>query len=179
MTDQQSSGPQEEIARLKRQLEEAQIILDTLPIMFWYKDRHNRHIKINRSTAELEGVPITAVEGKTAYELYPKEQAEAYHRDDLEVINSGQPKLGIMEKHTRATGEVMWLETGKVPYRDKEGNIIGVIAFAIDITNQKRTQEFLANILNTITEKIKGGAAREELLSYLEDAQADFEKLTT
>jgi PAS domain S-box-containing protein len=179
MTDKESPAAQKEIARLERQLEEAQTILDTLPIMFWYKDRENRHIKINRPTAKFEGLPVTAIEGKTAYELYPKEQAEAYHRDDLEVINSGEPKLGIVEKHTTSDGELMWLETGKVPYRDKEGKIIGAIAFAIDITKQKRTQEFLSKTLDTLAEMIESEAPHDELRKYLEKAQAGFEKLTT
>jgi len=178
MTDQPSPATQEKIARLERQLEEAQTILDTLPIMFWYKDRENRHIKVNRPTAKLEGLPITAIEGKTAYDLYPKEQAEAYHRDDLEVIRSGEPKLGIVEKHTTSAGELMWMETGKVPYRDKAGEIIGVIAFAIDITRQKRTQEFLSKTLDTLADMIESEAPHDKLREYLAKAQADFEKLS-
>src|SRR5690242_4947836 len=88
-----------EHAELKLRLQEYQTIFDSMPIMFWYKDTENRHIRVNRAAAQLEGTTVDAIEGKLASDIYPKEQAEAYHKDDLEVINSGKPKLNIIEKH--------------------------------------------------------------------------------
>ena len=145
--------------------------------MFWYKDTENRHIKINRHAAYLEGLPITAIEGKTAEELYPPDEAAAYRRDDLEVINSGEPKLGIIEKHTGAGGMPMWLETGKIPYRDANGDIIGVIAFAIDVTQQRQTQRFLSDTLDTVIKMVERNAGRDELKEYLEKAQQELDAL--
>jgi PAS domain-containing protein len=77
-----------------------QIIFDSTPIMFWLKDTHNRTLRINRAAAEFEGVQQADVEGKSAYDLYPREQAEAFYQDDLEVIRTNRPKLSIVEQHT-------------------------------------------------------------------------------
>jgi PAS domain S-box-containing protein len=121
-----------------------QTVFNSSPVMFWVKDTNNRTLQINQAAAAFEGVNPNDVAGKSCYDMYPLEQAEAFYQDDLEVINSGKPKLGIIEKHTAVgTGEVMWVETGKVPIRSAEGEITGVMAFAIDITKSKQAEEAL------------------------------------
>ncbi len=186
-------------AEAQRRLEELQLIFDASPIMFWYKDTENRNIRVNRAAAELEGTSVEAIEGKSAYDLYPKEQATAYHNDDLEVIKSEKPKLNIVESHTvPATGETMWLQTGKVPFRDKEGKVVGVVAFAVDITEQKRAEnalrdthqelekrnrhtqrvhEFFLATLEHLMLSASHGISQTELTDYLKDTRSQFEKL--
>jgi len=85
---------------------------------------------------------VAEVEGQSTYDLYPDE-AEKYHQDDLEVIVSGQPKLGIVEPYETGTGEKRWVQTDKVPYRDVDGTVRGVLVFAQDITERKRAEEAL------------------------------------
>lgn len=197
---------QKEIDRLKaseaelvRKLEELQIIFDTLPIMVWYKDKNNFHIRVNKTAAALEGVPPSAIEGKSAYDLYPREQADAFHQDDLEVIHSGKPKPNIIEKHTTIGSDAFrWVQTGKVPYRNRAGDIIGIIVFATDITEQKqaeevmrdardkleqqnrklaRTHEFIRSTFEQMGGAIERGASQEELLTYLQNIRKEFEGL--
>ena len=184
--------------QLQKQVEEMRILFDAMPVMFWQKDAENRHVRISKAAADFEGVQVEDIEGKSAYDLYPREQAEAFHKDDLEVIHSGQAKLGIIEKHTKpTTGEVTWLQTGKVPYRDKDGAIAGVIAFAVDITEQKkaeealqqthdaleiqnrrmaRANEFVRSTLEQLTDAAQRGVTQQEILSYLESAHTEFNR---
>jgi PAS domain S-box-containing protein len=88
------------------------------------------------------GLPAEEIEGKSVYELNPDE-ADDYYQDDLEVIDSGAPKLGIVEPLVTASGETRWLQTDKIPYRDAAGRITGVVVFATDITERKRAEEML------------------------------------
>jgi PAS domain S-box-containing protein len=121
-----------------------QTIFDSTPVMFWLKDAQNRTLRINKAAAELEGVKPSDVEGISAYDLYPREQAEAFYQDDLEVIRTNRPKLGIVEQHTSVgTGKLMWLETGKTPVHNDQGEVIGVLAFAVDVTERKQVEEIL------------------------------------
>ena len=121
-----------------------QTIFNSTPIMFWLKDTHNRTLRINRAAAALEGVSPADVEGKSAYDLYPREQAEAFYQDDLTVINSGKPKLGIVEQHTSiGTGKLMWVETGKTPVHNDQGETVGVLVFGVDITERKQAEQAL------------------------------------
>ncbi len=127
---------------LRKQQEEQQIIFDSVPAMIWYKDKENRILRVNKPAAESTGLPVKEIEGKSAYELYP-EEATQYYKDDLEVLNSGRPKFGIIEQLQTASGEKRWLQTDKIPYRDEKGNIVGVIVFARDITERKQVEEKL------------------------------------
>lgn len=125
---------------LRSQRAEQQFIFDSVPAMIWFKDGQNRILHLNQAAAETMGFSVAEVEGRSVYELNPGE-AEHYHQDDLEVINSGIPKTGIIEPLVTSSGETRWLQTDKVPYRDVEGRIAGVIVFSTDITEHKRAEE--------------------------------------
>ncbi len=119
-----------------------QIILDSMPALVWYKDRHNRILRVNKAAAEAVNMLPAEMQGKLCHEIYP-EEAEQYFVDDLEVINSGQSKLGIVELLQNADGTKSWCSTDKIPYRDENGDINGVIVFASDITKLKNVQDEL------------------------------------
>ncbi len=121
---------------LRKQQEEQGIIFHSAPAMIWYKDTENRILRANKAAAESVGLTIEQVEGKSNYELFPGEAA-TYHRDDLEVIRAGTPKLGI----TYLMPGRRCLRADKIPYRDHAGNIIGVIVFETDITEQQRAED--------------------------------------
>ncbi len=119
-----------------------EVLLDSVPAFIWYKDCENRILRANRLAAESIGLSVDQVEGRSVYDLYPDEAAK-YHQDDLEVIGSAEPKLGIVEFLTTASGEKRWVRTDKIPYRNDTGEILGVIVFAVDISERVRAEEAL------------------------------------
>jgi PAS domain S-box-containing protein len=127
---------------LRKQQEEQQVIFHSAPLMILYKDRENRILRANRAAAMAHGMEVEELEGRFASENAP-ERAQKYHRDDLDVIQSGQPKLGILEEFQLPSGEIRMLRTDKIPYRDEHGNIIGVIAFSTDVTERHHAREAL------------------------------------
>ena len=133
----------EEVERklLRSQIEQ-QALLELIPAMVWYKDTHNRIVRANRRAAESINKSVAEVEGKSTYDLYP-EEAEKYYQDDLEVITSGQPKLGIVELYQAASGEKRWVQTDKVPYHDAHGEVMGVLVLAQDISERRRAEDAL------------------------------------
>jgi len=134
------------IAReLEKRQQDLEIILDSVPALIFYKDRENRMVHINKIFAEFMGLKKEKIEGKSCFELWPRDLAEHYWRDDKEVIESGKPKLGIVEPMGTTKGEI-WVQTDKIPYRDEKGDIAGVIGFAIDITDRKRAEEKLVEL---------------------------------
>lgn len=131
----------EQILRVHRQ--EFQLIFDSVPAMIWFKDCHNNVLRANRAAALTAGMSPEEIEGRPAAELYP-EHAQDYYRDDLQVITSRTPTLGIVEALHTLQGEKRWLRTDKVPVVSEAGHVRGVIVFAVDITEQMRTQHALA-----------------------------------
>lgn len=128
--------------RLLRANIEHEALLELIPAMVWYKDTHNRIVRANRRAAESINKTVAEVEGQSTYDLYP-EEAEKYYQDDLEVITSGQPKLGIVELYRTASGEKRWVQTDKVPYRNAQGSVMGVLVLAQDISERRRAEEAL------------------------------------
>jgi PAS domain S-box-containing protein len=164
---------------LQQQIEQ-QVLLDLIPAMVWYKDSHNRILRANRRAADSIKKTVTEIEGRLTDEFYP-EEAERYHQDDLEVIVSGRPKLGIIEPYQTGDGEKRWVQTDKVPYLDPQGKVLGVLVFAQDITDRKQTEEALresADCLRVVMESASNGIiiadAGGKILSANTQVEAQF-----
>jgi two-component system, cell cycle sensor histidine kinase and response regulator CckA len=125
---------------LRKQQTEYEVIFHSAPLMIMYKDADNRVLWANRAAAHAFGKTVKEIEGCSIYDLCPSE-AVIYHQDDLEVIRTGQPKLGVVEPLRLASGDVRLLSTDKIPYRNQEGEIIGVVLFATDVTEKQRAED--------------------------------------
>lgn len=130
----------EEALRESQQM--LRLILDTIPVRVFWKDRTSRYLGCNRPFASDAGLPSPeAILGKNDWQLSWKDQAELYRADDKLVIETGLPKLGFEEPQTTPTGETIWLRTSKAPLVDSVGQIQGVLGTYEDITTHKRIAE--------------------------------------
>ncbi|PCH61151.1 MAG: hypothetical protein COC04_06355 [Gammaproteobacteria bacterium] len=153
---------EDELVRLRQQLAEYETIFNAGSIYFWYKDAHNRILRVNNAAAALDGREPAFFEGKRTEDIFPKEQAAAFYKDDLQVINSGKPKLNNVELHTPSgTNETRWLKISKVPTRDENGQVNGVIAYGFDLSDEEkseveveRSKTLLESVINGIYDPI-------------------------
>jgi len=127
---------------LNKLQEDQKILLDNIPAWVFYKDTENRFIHVNKTFADIMEKPAEQLEGKTLFDIFPKEQAEAFWKDDKEVIESGKSKNKIIELMHSPKGDI-WVQTDKIPFRAEQGNITGLIGFALDITERKKAEESL------------------------------------
>ncbi len=144
---------------LQRQTAELQVLFDLIPALIWFKDTHNRVLRVNRRVAEAAGKTVEELEGKAAMENYP-EQAAKFYADDLEVIKSGMPKLGIIETIRTPGGKDIWVQTDKVPYRNTEGAVVGIVVMAQDISARRRVEEaqrLEQELLTAVLENVADG----------------------
>jgi PAS domain S-box-containing protein len=143
-------------ALLQRQQTELRVLFDFLPAIICFKDAQNRILRVNQRLADSVGKSVEEIEGKSSAEIYPQDAAK-YFADDLEVIRSGKPKLGIIETFRDRENQPVWIETNKVPVSDKDGNITGLIAMCQDITERKRAEEVLREKDRVLTESQRLG----------------------
>jgi PAS domain S-box-containing protein len=121
-----------------------QVVLDTIPQRVFWKDRNSVFLGCNKPLALDAGFSEPAdIIGKTDYDHASSATADLYLADDRRVMETGQSKINYEERQVRADGSIAWLRTSKVPLRDKNGTIIGVLATYEDITDRKRTEEAL------------------------------------
>lgn len=119
-----------------------QLVLDTIPVRVFWKDREGRYLGCNTLFARDAGHARPAdVLGKDDYAMGWREQAELYRADDREVMENGEAKLNYEEPQTTPHGQTIWLRTSKIPLRDSGGRIIGILGTYEDITSQKHLAE--------------------------------------
>jgi len=119
--------------------EELQTILNVVPVIIFQKNRDGKTIRTNQAFDNIVGLSKEEIIGKTTAELFP-EHGKDMMKDDQEVMELGKPKLDIIE-HYDSPEETRWARTGKAPLKDKKGNVVGLIGYAADITEQKRAEE--------------------------------------
>ncbi len=113
---------------LHKQSEEHQMIFNTVPAMIWYRDKGNQLVRANKLATQT---------------FKPEDEQIKILTNCAEVIQLGRPQTGIVHAYRSMSGENRWLQLDKIPYRDLQGNLAGVIAFGVDITEYKQTQVYL------------------------------------
>lgn len=119
-----------------------QLVLDTIPVTVFWKDRNSVYLGCNRLFAENAGVLQTAdIIGKRDEDLpWLANQATTFQADDRAVMESGQPKLAYEETLLTAAGKHLVIQTNKLPLRNEENTVIGVLGAYIDITARKEAE---------------------------------------
>jgi PAS domain S-box-containing protein len=119
------------------------LLFDNLPHMAFIKDRKSHYIYCNKAFATSAGMTPEDISSRRDYDIFPRRLANKYRRDDAQVMQSGR-LLEIAEPvNFRKTGREGFVRIIKAPVRDDEGNVIGVLGFAWDITFQQNLLETL------------------------------------
>lgn len=127
-------------------------LLDNFPFMVWLKDTESRLLTVNRQYVEAADCDsinrsspgfdaVNALYGKTDHDCWPKELAEGYRADDLEIMRTRQNK--IVDEPIESHGVRRWHETYKAPVVSAEGKLLGTVGFARDITERRQREEKL------------------------------------
>lgn len=172
------------IKKLKKARRDFLAIFDSVPAMIWYRDREGKILRVNRCAADSIGATAKELIGQNYYDLFP-EQAERSRRMDLQVIQTGNGIFGQLRSYTTFDGRsVRWALVDRIPLRDRDGRIEGVIIFAQDITEKKQAEERLFRAQKEIelrNEQLRVAAeqARRQAESACKSNQAKSEMLAS
>jgi two-component system NtrC family sensor kinase len=139
-------------------------VLAHIPHAVFWKDREGVFQGCNAAFAHSldRGSPLEVI-GCTDHDFsFTPEQIQAFRRDDLEVQDSGRPKLGIEEPVRGTDGQDRWLLTSKVPLRDPDGTVGAVLGIFADITDRRAQEAELQQALS----KVETYASRLESLVH-------------
>ncbi len=132
----------EEVLRKSKDL--LQSVVENVPARIFWKDRDSRFLGCNTAFAKDAGCASPEeLTGITDFEMGWKDQAELYRADDKAVMEAGNSRLGFEELQTTPDGNTIWLRTSKVPLRDANNQVIGVLGIYDDITERKQSEEAL------------------------------------
>jgi PAS domain S-box-containing protein len=130
---------------LKQQEDFLRQVIDASPNLIWVKDWDGRYVLSNKKHAEAVGVTVDEVIGSTDLDIqFDPVEAEHFVRDDREVMTTLKPKYIPVEAQTnRKNGEMIWLQTTKVPLVAPDGVTPWVLGVAVDVTQQHNAEEAL------------------------------------
>jgi PAS domain S-box-containing protein len=121
-------------------------MIDMIPAYIYAKDADSRFTAANKLVANRMGTVPEGLIGKTDFDFYPREMAEKFFSDEQALIQSGKALIDREEiAHNSETGEDRVLLTSKVPLRDEQGNLTGVVGIGFDITERKAAEERMAS----------------------------------
>jgi len=182
------------VEALKTRAEELSILLSTIPALVYFKDTDLKYILVNKSFERFVNLPFYGIQGKKVEELLPEYRDNNYEEMELEVIQSGLPLYNIEESINKENRKV-WLTTNLAPYRDNEGEIIGLVGISWDITFRKHYEnelqdakeqaeegtraksEFLANMSHEIRTPMNGIIGMAEILKQAKLGKKEEENL--
>ena len=130
----------EEALRASQQIVEG--IINAIPVRVFWKDKNLFYLGCNAAFARDAGFADPKdIIGKDDYQMAWRAQADLYRDDDRQVIESGCAKLLVEEPQTNPQGNSFTLLTSKIPLRDSQGEISGVLGSYLDITDRKLAEE--------------------------------------
>jgi PAS domain S-box-containing protein len=117
-------------------------LMDNSPDNIYFKDPGSRFTRNNLAHARALGLsrPEEAL-GKTDFDYFPKEFAQQKFADEQRIFRTGEPMVGEIEEVCRPGGFCRWVSSTKVPIRDANGNVAGLLGMSRDITALKQAEE--------------------------------------
>jgi PAS domain S-box-containing protein len=118
-------------------------LVDTLPINILRKDLAGRVTYGNHGYCAMMGKPLEQLLGKTDFDLFPRDLAEKYSRDDDKVVHTGKIFEDV-EENRRPGGLTAYVHVLKAPVRNAKGDIVGTQVIFWDVTERKQAELALA-----------------------------------
>tara|TARA_B100000609_G_scaffold199524_1_gene203677 strand:- start:238 stop:3357 length:3120 start_codon:yes stop_codon:yes gene_type:complete len=131
--------------------------LDNMPAIIYAKDLEGNFLTVNDGFRRLIGKSDEEIIGKSHYEIFPREVADQFRKNDLDVEKARK----IIESEENAfddTGREHFYHSFKFPYFDKDGKVVAVGGVSLDITEKKllEKQAFHNSKLASIGEMAAG-----------------------
>lgn len=138
------------------------MLMANVPANIYFKDTGSRFLRVNQSMATWVGCghPQDLI-GKTDHDLFGPEHADQARADEMRILRTGESITGLVERETYPDGRVGWVLTNKMPFRDREGRIIGTFGMSSDVSelvnakqNFERERNMLRSLIDGFPDKI-------------------------
>ncbi len=153
------------------------ILLQTIPDPVWLKDLDGRYMLCNRRLEQAFGAPADEIIGKTDSDFVESNTADGFRAHDQAVIASGQATTNEEEMVFANDGHQALIQTIKTPVYDAQGQMIGVLGIARDITTLKQVEQELQQHRHHLQEMVEARThaltdERQRLANILEGTRA-------
>ena len=120
------------------------ILFDSIPDCIYFKDAESRFTRINKAQSRLLGIECeSAAKGRSDFDFFDAEHAAQAFEDEREIIQMGQAIISRIERVSGRGHQERWMTSTKVPIRDQDGLVTGIVGVSRDVTDWKRAVEAL------------------------------------
>ena len=153
-------------AAIAYERDQLRALLDSSPDLIYFKDRDSRFVLISKSKAQLMLTNVPGLRerlfgpgadpsapvdpalfvGLSDAETYTDEHTQRALADEREIMRTGRPLVDKSEKQIFLDGTESWFLTNKMPWRAKDGSIIGTFGISKNITELKQAEERLETL---------------------------------
>ncbi|MBA3872675.1 MAG: PAS domain S-box protein, partial [Anaerolineae bacterium] len=127
--------------KLRQERDLLRTLIDHTPDYIFLKDAQGRFILTNTAHAYAAGnIQPEELIGKTAFDVFSPELASQFHEDDQKIMHSGEPLISAERETVDAHGDRKTVLTTKIPWRDKDGQILGLVGISRDVTERKQLE---------------------------------------
>jgi PAS domain S-box-containing protein len=117
-------------------------LLENTPDAIFFKNREGQYTRASKSMTRMVNIKDAAdIAGKSDFDFMEPEEASRIYKEEQEIMTSGIPQMGIMERHTIPGQGDIWTMTSRLPLKNSQSEIAGLLGISSDITELKTAQE--------------------------------------
>jgi len=144
-------------------------VIDNVPGKIFLKDHEGRLILLNQAVANAYNTTVDKLLGTTDFDFFSFEDASAYRKVELEIIETGKPQRIPEEIFKDQEGKIRILDTLKMPFKISGDEKIGLLGVQTDVTEiksmekeLKEQKEEMQKEINTLKEELKTGKTKKK-----------------
>ncbi len=145
------AGMQRDVSEIRKAMESLNTekgllrsLMDNFPHTIYFKDKDSRFIRINKAQAKMLGIsdPEEAT-GKTDFDFFAPQHAQEAFDDEQRILTTGEQLISKTERIRTAEGNYIWVSATKVPVRNLDGEITGLVGISMDVTEKYLAEQKL------------------------------------
>jgi PAS domain S-box-containing protein len=142
-------------------------LLDTASDYIYFKDAESRFVRCSLSMCSRSQLTHEQIVGRTDFDIFREEHARKAFADEQNILRTGQPLIGQLEKEVHHDNAITWVMSTKMPWRDAKGKIIGTFGISRDITPLKEAEARLEQVHRQLVDASRAAGQAEVAASVI------------